>query len=223
MAEGADIHEGLMGADRIGKLRRLLGLIGAGKGKRRPGDTGDGMQDAEAGPRGGEIRHRPGLGFEDQPATRGRMDIGLDLELAAGGFVEGAVADAKPIIPFGDIEIGDPRRRGFPPRSADDEGDAAQRFDALQADVAELSGFEVEAERPLHKGADRRGRLLGAIENDPGLDLSHRHRRLLCQSPEPAALPGKSTIFATRRTSRLQPSLAKSSRPGAPGPVSHGW
>ena len=67
---------------------------------------------------------------------------------------------------------------------------------------------DVKRIAPLRKAANRRGRLPGAIENDRCLGISHRHRRLLCQSPEPTALPCKSTIFASRRPSRLWCSLA---------------
>ena len=191
VAEGADIHEGLMGADRVGKARLLHGLIRAGEGERSPGDPGQRMQDAEAGPRGGEIRQRPGLGLEGEPARRGCLDNRLDLELTPRGLVEGAVADANSASGLLDLEIGDLRRWGFPTRPPDDEGDAAQGFNSLLSDIAELARFEVEAERSLGKAADRRRGLLGAVENDRRLGLYRRHRRLLCQSPELAALAAK--------------------------------
>src|SRR5215472_13301169 len=125
-----------------------------------------------------------------------------DLDLPARRLVEGSVADVEPRCALARLEIGDPGRRRFPAWSANDEGDGAQDLHAAEADVAELAGLEIEAERALREALDRRGRLLGAVE-DRCLRCVSRHR--LLPSP-PIALTAidcpKNTIFAPAEISR---------------------
>ena len=154
MGQAGDVHEGLPRRDQRGKARLLGRAVRVIDRDRRPRDPGDRVQQREAGAVRPDLPLSPDHRPRGQPAGR-QIDRQRGVDRPRAHVIPRRPGDARPVRPVGQAQIADAGRDGAPIAVADQEGQAADRLDPVQMQVAQAVALQHQprgpaGERPRH-------------------------------------------------------------------------
>ncbi len=151
MAQGADVREARLRIDVARKAHSPFIAVHVGDMDRLAGDALQRMQHDEAGTIGPDVIGGRGARLESDGAVGRSLDPRLPGEIAIGSAATGVERHDESVVVRFDAQVLDDGRRRVPDPVADEEGDAAEHFDAAIADPAQRARFQRGDDRPCHQ------------------------------------------------------------------------
>ena len=166
MRQGTDIHDRLLGIDRLGKTGLNVATIDMLHRDRMAAHALHRMQNDETCPIGEKVGNSRAFAFEAHRAVGGTADPGFVLELLRSCSADRLVTDGKAVSQLLNFHSFEGRIVGAPEFIADHVGHRTDCFVSLMTDVTEIASVQLYGNRSGRQQTRLRYWLIGAKQFD---------------------------------------------------------